>query len=77
MRTPTHVVCPHLPDGERWSVAQPAPRGATAVRCPCCNLPGWFDDDDPTPMVCPYCDVDAVPNPTAALADVAPRKDKQ
>lgn len=32
---------------------------AVRVECPCCHLPGYLDYD-PEPMVCPYCDVEAV-----------------
>lgn len=56
------VSCPHLPAGERFAVMPSPPRGVVTVSCPCCNLPGWVDDDDPEPMVCPYCGVDAAHN---------------
>lgn len=47
------------PNGETMYVLPMPPRRATRVRCPECGLGGWFDDDDPEPMVCPYCGVNA------------------
>lgn len=69
MTAPADVAsrCPHLPDGERDSFTQQAPPGVRLVRCPCCGLSGWCDDDDPEPMVCPYCAEAAVERDETSL----------
>jgi rubrerythrin len=45
----------------KYQIVSTAPRGASYVQCPSCNLIGWHMDDDPEPMVCPDCLIPAVP----------------
>lgn len=54
--------CPHVPYDDTAMMAVPVPPADVQVehvRCPCCGLRGWRDDDGP--MVCPYCHAAAVP----------------